>query len=442
MVTQTSRGGAPWDGPGSLRSCRCCYAPPISAAADPADCPWFLTGVAQDLPAQQLPASDSPQGWWVVLTQGEGDAELVLAVPESTPAGGSISVFYRLIAGAGEAPCSMNLWAAGEEPPTPQGLETSPGWHVCSFDRDGPLPAGKLTLRLSCAQGVVVQLLLPHSAAPWPTPQGLLRLLGQQCAANEAHEDARIAYEGVARLVPGTGEAATALRGAGDSAQAAGDASGAVESYLAALEQCGSDGEGWQAFGESPGYAQNREAADLETGLRARLARIAADAPPEAAGKALLAAADQYPPSRGSRAAVLACARAESAAGRDPAPFAVLLLDQSGDHDGTKAKLRLPENQVHLDAIGTPTDPTALTEAVGMLLAASGENLAAPALEGLVTAWLAGERGGLSRDEAACRAGFEAAAKLGAETCAPACARVRPRDHEPVAAVPGVRAGG
>ena len=96
----------------------------------------------------------------------------------------------------------------------------------------------------------------------------------------------------------------------------------------------------------------------------------------------------------------------------------------SGDHDATGATLRPPENQAHLDAIGKPTDPAALAEALRGLLRCAGESLPDDKLSGAVAAWLAGEQAGLSRDGTACAAQFSLAADLGAGTAVTACARV------------------
>ena len=279
----------------------------LPAAPQGATCPWALSGGKETRAAQALPADGPVQSWWLEFTQGAGDTDAALAAPVEKGPDGPLAVLYRVVNAAGGA-LSLCLTTDGVPGPS-QTLDPSGNWHAASLAAKQPPISGRLALRLSGAAGSVVQLLLPQSPLAPPSPAQALRSLAQHCASSGAHDEAQAAYEGVAALAPGTGEAATALRGAGDSRRAAGATEAAVESYLRALDECGSATDGWQSFPGAQGYSQNREAVDLETALRDRLFEAAGGASPLVAARALRAAALQLPPTPSSRAAALACAR-------------------------------------------------------------------------------------------------------------------------------------
>jgi tetratricopeptide (TPR) repeat protein len=257
------------------------------------------------------------------------------------------------------------------------------------------------------------------SAVILPQLARALEATGQPAEAAET-------WARLAELLPGTGEAALALRSAADLAASSGDTEGAVTTYLQVLNELGADAESWQTFPGSQGYSQNRKALDLGARTRASLAALGQHCSAELAREAYRAAASEYPLRPAAKSAALGLARALADAPEvgQAAPWAVLVLDQGGDHDPVKAKLRLSANQYYLDAIAKPSDPGALSEALEILAACSGDEIAPETLAAAADTWVAAETAGLGRDHRASTMRFLRAARLGRGTIVDPCARI------------------
>jgi hypothetical protein len=253
---------------------------------------------------------------------------------------------------------------APQPPSTPRA-----GWRVAQFVLPSETPPKAWSLKLSAPATAEIELLLPAAPdAAW-SPSQALRDIAQQCVTDGDPAGAA-AWEGLARLLPGTGEAALALRNAADAIAAAGDEEEAARVCLQALRQVGTEAGVWRTFAGEPGYAQNRAAADLGDELRGRLTGLAGACPDDLGARAYRAAASQYPPLPAATRAALRLASVLERTGHpaEAVPWALLCLDAAGGHDPIQATLRLAENQRSLAQIAAPTEPKVLAGALELLL--------------------------------------------------------------------------
>lgn len=384
---------------------------------------WLVTGGSQTAPPVALPQdAQPPRDAWVRLSVADS-CSCLPRVPAPFP---GLAFLWRVPQPPPDAVLTASVRAADKTiSPGDQSAPTT-RWQVVHIPKGTDLPEGEWYLELRAKTPQQVELLLPADpATPWSAEQAL-RDLAAYCAAQGLPGDERIAWESLAAIHPGTGKAAVALQRCADLLASSGDADAAANVYLQLLGELGPDVDTWATFPGGQGYSQDRAALDLAPNTRARLGQVARTATGATRSEAFRAAAFEYPARPSAKAAAVELAKMLIAvdAPSDALPWLALALDQGGDHDPTPAKLRLPENQVHLDAIARPTDPTVLSDAARLLLSASGDHLAEDALARVAAAWLAGEQGGLARDHDACAGGFQTAAEAAGSTVLNSCAQI------------------
>jgi tetratricopeptide (TPR) repeat protein len=218
------------------------------------------------------------------------------------------------------------------------------------------------------------------------------------------------AWEQYADALGPTAAAAIALQTAAKLAAQNDDPDAAARAYGALVERFGSGFEDWSSFPGSAGYSQNRRALDLIPEAAAHLGDLAFRLSGDARLRALRQAAHQYPLRPAARRAALEYARGVRTEGATEAAagYALLALDQAGDHDCIPAELRLSHNRVHYDLIIKPSDPEVLGGALELLAEVYAVDLSPDLRESVVERWLAAEDAGRRRDYAGCRAGFAA----------------------------------
>ena len=397
-------------------------APPAPAAIR-----WVLpTGTPAHPPTALPVAPAAPTSALCEMTLSDAWIEIATAAQPPVKPAAPFTFLYRTTQppqGA-RVECELRFGkdtTGGEVP-----LKPSLNWQVVTCQRQGGWPEGAWQLALRAHPDAQVELLLPFDpAVAWSPTQALWDLASYLGSVGRT-KDVQGVWQGLIALRPGTGEASLARACAADAQAAAGDRQGAAQAYLDLLNENGRDIDRVTSFPGGPGYFQNRAALDFVPRAQARLAELGRGLPTKTALAAYRAAAMEYPLLPPAKAAALETARLLCQTGdsaQAPA-WLVLALDQGGDHDPVQAKLRLPENQAHLDAISRPTDAKVLSGTLGLLLAL-GDGVANPELiSRCADLWTRGEEAGLRRDREECQRQFQRAAVAASGTTLEPCARI------------------
>lgn len=375
--------------------------------------PWAILSGAEATASVPLPVGNAvPTSQFFDFQMTSDTVKLVLTQQPPPSPSARMQFLFRIVSNNSDLQARLSIWFADKNEAAV--ALTKGNWRVGALETALGWP--KLAWRLEVAgkPGGHIQVVLPASpSADWQ-PDAALRDLSGYLSSNGSSAEARMALEGFAELTKGTGQGAVAARDAAGMAMASGDMEGAAGLYLRSLIELGNGPAVWATFPGVAGYSQDRLSLDFADGSRDRLNQVGKLYPALLTDPRYQDVAVDYPLRPASRTAALGIGNALVEAGkRDEALLWLLLvLDAGGDHDPTKATLRLAENQRFLGEIAKPIDAAMLGDCLKLLASIEGVSPDDGTTARIVKGWNAGEEAGLKRHRGACEEAFREVARL------------------------------